>query len=113
MLMTNTYANIGQQSSASQLGGVGVQDMHRKPELVSQIDRLDQAINYADEALLRLRDRLENGSLRPDAPQAIGSEPKVQAAPPSSGYANTVHQFADRVNLLAHRAQALLERLEV
>lgn len=84
----------------------------RKPELATQIDRLEQALAFAHESVERLRDRLDNGSLRPDSPSSTGENP-LASAPPSSGYASTVYGIVERTSMLSDKVLNLLRRLEV
>lgn len=84
----------------------------RKPELATQLDRLEQALAFAHESVERLRDRLDNGALRPDAPVTTG-EAKLASACPSSGYASNVYGMVDRMGMLSEKVLNLVCRLEV
>lgn len=83
-----------------------------KPELAIQLDRLEQALAFAHESVDKLRDRLDNGCMRPDAPATSG-EAKLASASPSSGYAGTVYSMVDRTAMLSDKVLNLLRRLEV
>lgn len=84
----------------------------RAPELPNQLDRLDGAVSGLFASFDQLEKRLANGSLRPEPP-TCGNEQKLAAAPPVSGYANTVYAITSRLTALADRVRDVERRLEI
>jgi hypothetical protein len=102
------------QGAGGSVGGVvNAMDVgKRMPELPAQVDNLERGINYLEESLNELSNRLE-GVVRPVVPEPASGTQQMQAVPPSSGYASTIHGQAGRVTRLTDRMQDLLRRLEV
>ena len=101
---------VGHAQMAGSIGGEATPK--RMPELPAQVDNLERGINFVEESLNELAARIE-GVLRPAMPEPAGSAQQIQPAPPSSGYASTIHGQAGRVTRLGDRLQDMLRRLEV
>lgn len=111
------YAN--NQSALNGSAGYGVvakdamlsESIKRIPELPAAMDNMERAANFLHDSINELSARLD-GVLRPATPEPTNPQ-QIGIAPPSSGYASTIHGQAARVTMIAERVQDLLRRLEV
>lgn len=79
------------------------------PGVITELDRIDGALEYTEDRLSRLSHRLE-GVLRPQFPSPGEDEAKPQ---PSSEMAGRTSTQADRVNRIGRLLDDLADRLDV
>lgn len=109
------YGSIGQQGAAMAAAGYASNAKAEgevcRPEIQQQFDRMERSLDYVEDAIGQLAQRL-GCVMRPPAPESAAAQ-GIGLAPPSTPYGAHLHEFVSRADSIGERVLDLLNRLEV